>query len=95
MAAKKKSARRSGTKRRKTAPYSSTGDCSLDQVCKFLRELSDWLKWFDADYTKLRRAMCNVERKAWGESGSTAARRFCTGGGVDEPPAPTRPPVWT
>ena len=50
--------------------------CTPQEVCKYLEDLNLWLDWFWKDYRNLRVAMCNVERKAWSESGSLQSRRF-------------------
>jgi hypothetical protein len=68
-------------------------DWDFEKLCRFLVELDVWLKWFHADYTKVRIALCNVERRAWGEGGTTA-KRFCKNGPGDDPPPPPKPPTW-
>ncbi len=71
-------------------------NCTPEDACKYLEDVNRWLDWFWKDYKNLRIAMCNVERKAWSESGATLTRRFCaSGGGNDEPADPPKPPVWT
>lgn len=95
--AAKKAGKKKGRKAGKMvdAPiWEGRSECTNEEICAYLTELGKWLKWFNDDYTRLRKAVCNVERKAWGESGSTTARRFCTGGGTDEPPKPVKPPIW-
>jgi hypothetical protein len=71
------------------------GHCNLPDICSHLKELSIWLRWFDNDYTRLREAVCNVERKAWNEGTATNAKRFCTPNSGIEPEKPKKPPVWT
>ena len=94
MAAKKKQRPKAG--KMVNAPiWQGKRNCTPADVCDYLTELGKWLKWFNADYTKLRVAVCNVEKKAWGETGSTLAKRFCASGATDVPPAPTPPPIWT
>ena len=75
--------------------WAGTHDCTTAEICDYLTQLGVWFEWFHADYTKLRRAVCNVEKKAWSESGSTLAKRFCATGATEVPPAPAKPPVWT
>ena len=99
MGAKKKAAKKAAKKRNSgtmvDAPaWTGRRGCSPDEICDFLEELSEWLKWFNADYKKLRKAVCNVEKKAWGLGGATTAKRFCSHGPGDEPADPQRPPVW-
>ena len=68
--------------------------CTLDEICKYLsKDLADWLTWFWNDYKKVRKALCNVERQAFGDGTGVQAGRFCTGGGpVGEPADPVTPP---
>ena len=77
--------------------YSGTRPCTLDEICKYLsKDLADWLKKFNADYTAVRKALCNVERQAFGDGTGTAAGRFCKNGGPgSEPNNPDPPPIWT
>ena len=91
--AKKKKGHRAG--KMMSAPRYSARSCDIDTVCAYLKDLSEWLEWFEKDYTKLRKAVCNVEKKAWKEAGAVKHLRFCTGGTADDPPAPMKPPVWT
>ena len=94
MAAKKKQRPKAG--KMVNAPiWQGKRNCTPADVCDYLTELGKWLKWFNADYTKLRVAVCNVEKKAWGETGSTLAKRFCASGATDVPMPPTPPPIWT
>lgn len=67
--------------------------CTTADICKYLTQLATWLVWFQADYTKLRRAVCNVERRAWGGPGDQSLR-FCSNGTGSEPADPTPPPIW-
>ena len=69
-------------------------NCTTADLCIYLRKLATWLLWFQEDYTKLRQAVCNVERRAWGGSGDQNLR-FCQGGAGNEPADPTPPPIWT
>jgi hypothetical protein len=69
--------------------------CNVPNICKFLEDLSKWLKWFHGDYTKLRIAVCNVEKEAFASSGINAKPpKFCSGGPGNEPAPPPPPPVW-
>jgi hypothetical protein len=95
----KKSVKKKGAVKKKTASktgYGKNHPCTLPEVCDFLAELSDYLKnEFLPDYTKLRQAVCNVERVAIDEKPSSAGLRFCSGtGGGNEPPDPPPPPEW-
>jgi hypothetical protein len=69
-------------------------NCTTADICNYLKKLTVWLIWFQADYTKLRRAVCNVERRAWGGPGDPSLR-FCTNGPGSEPADPTPPPIWS
>lgn len=68
--------------------------CTTTDICKYLQKLAAWLVWFQYDYTRLRRAVCNVERRAWGGPGDPALR-FCSNGTGSEPADPTPPPIWS
>ena len=70
--------------------------CTPPNICKFLDELSRWLHHkFIPDYTALRIAVCNVEKKAFTNTGINASPpKFCIGGPVNEPAPPPPPPVW-
>jgi hypothetical protein len=69
--------------------------CDQADLCKYMKELDVWLKWFIQDYARLRKAVCNVERKAFAEGTETQALRFCTAGSHgNEPNQPTDPPGW-
>ncbi len=68
-------------------------NCNLKDICAHLTALNTYFTWFHADYTLLRRAVCNVERQAFDGNGSVLDR-FCGGGGVNEPADPVKPPVW-
>lgn len=94
MAAKKsakKAAKKSG---KKIVTKGGKKKCTTDELCKYLKDLGDWLVWFNGDYKKLRVAMCNVEKQAWGEAGATMAKRFCAPG-PNDPPDPVKAPIWT
>jgi len=69
-------------------------NCNTADICTYLKRLGIWLVWFQLDYTRLRRAVCNVERRAWGGPGDPALR-FCTNGPGSEPADPTPPPIWS
>jgi hypothetical protein len=89
--ARKKSGSRRGRAKRARRPKAT---CDITHVCAYLAALDKWLQNdFLPDYTRLRKAVCNVERKAWG-TGGTMALRFCTGGPAGEPADPTPPPIW-
>ena len=90
--APKKAAKRSG-KKSSSKSTSSGATRDLNDVLKYLEKLDAWLERFHKDYRKLRIAVCNVERKAWGET-DIRAKRFCDGGTTDTPADPERPPVW-
>jgi hypothetical protein len=70
--------------------------CNPPNICKFLEKLSYWLhQKFIPDYTALRIAVCNVEKKAFTNTGINASPpKFCSGGPVNEPAPPPPPPVW-
>ena len=68
-------------------------NCTTADICRYLTALSKWFVWFQHDYTKLRRAVCNVERQAFGGVGDPALR-FCSNGTGSEPADPTPPPIW-
>ena len=70
--------------------------CTPPIICKFLDDLSKWLHLkFIPDYTALRIAVCNVEKKAFTNTGTNASPpKFCSGGPVNEPAPPPPPPVW-
>lgn len=63
------------------------------ELCEFLVELSAWLQWFNKDYTKVRIALCNVERQAFSGTGQQS-KRFCKNGPGQDPPPPPPPPRW-
>ena len=67
--------------------------CDLPNVCNFLQSLSDYLQVFNADYKKLRIAVCNIDHEVFG-SGGNLTDRLCTGGTSGEPADPPPPPVW-
>jgi hypothetical protein len=67
--------------------------CSLANLCAYVEALSTFFKWFDADYKALRKAVCNVERRAWQEPNDPGLR-FCQGGASDEPLDPPPTPKW-
>ena len=92
MASKKSAKKKSSAKGKKKAHDSKCNDA---EICKFLADLSAWLKWFNEDYKKLRKAVCNVERQAFGDGTALPNLRFCTGGPAAEPNDPTPPPKWT
>ena len=69
--------------------------CTPENICKHLKKLGEWLDWFEMDYTRLRVAVCNVERMAWNEGTATVDRRFCHPGSGTEPDVPKKPPIWT
>ena len=52
--------------------------CNPPEICKFLEELNAYLIAFQADYTKVRIAVCNVEAKAFDNLGTQAKRLSCT-----------------
>ena len=72
----------------------ATRQCTTVDICNYLKKLAIWLVWFQADYTRLRRAVCNVERRAWGGAADSSLR-FCTNGPGSEPADPTPPPIWS
>jgi hypothetical protein len=89
MAAKKKAKK----KPKPVKPY--VRRCTPADICKFLDKLNIYLAALDADYTRLRKAVCNVEDQAFGGGGvPTKPPRFCTGGSTLEPAPPPPPPVW-
>ena len=69
-------------------------NCTTADICNYLKKLAAWLVWFQYDYTRLRRAVCNVERRAWGGPGDPSLR-FCSNGTGSEPADPTPPPIWS
>lgn len=69
-------------------------NCTTADLCTYLRKLAVWFVWFQYDYTRLRRAVCNVERRAWGGPGDPSLR-FCSNGTGSEPADPTPPPIWS
>lgn len=69
-------------------------NCTTADICNYLRKFAAWLIWFQYDYTRLRRAVCNVERRAWGGPGDPSLR-FCSNGTGSEPADPTPPPIWS
>lgn len=68
--------------------------CNTQEICKYLAELSIWLEQFLVDYARLRKAVCNVERKAYSDGDDDPFRRFCRVGHGEEPNPPVRPPIW-
>ncbi len=70
--------------------------CTPPNICKFLDALSAWLhQKFIPDYTALRIAVCNVEKKAFTNTGiNSSPPKFCVGGPANEPADPPKPPVW-
>jgi hypothetical protein len=91
--AKKRPAKKGGTRGMPEAPEGKP--CTPPEICAYLKELSVWLEGFIVDYTRLRRAVCNVEKKAWNISGHTTTDRFCSHGGAGvEPQDPQKPPIW-
>ena len=69
-------------------------NCTTADICNYLKKLAAWLVWFQYDYTRLRRAVCNVERRAWGGPGDPSLR-VCSNGTGSEPADPTPPPIWS
>jgi hypothetical protein len=68
--------------------------CETKEICKFLKELNVWLRFMETDYEALRKAVCNVEAKAFDNLG-TQGKRFCPPGGPGgDPPPPPPPPKW-
>ena len=103
-ASKKKASRRSSTSVKAAVrlpvglPEALTEDwkCTPPKICEFLEKLSKWLhEEFIPDYKALRIAVCNVEKKAFTNTGLNASPpKFCSGGPVNEPADPPKPPVW-
>ena len=88
------SAMKSAKKAVKKAASKGGTPCTLKRLCRYVKELGVFLEWFNGDYKKLRTAMCNVEKQAWGEAGATMAKRFCASG-PNDPPDPVKAPIWT
>jgi hypothetical protein len=62
--------------------------CNLPNICRFLEELSTWLQLLNTDCTALRKAVCNVEKQAFSNTGVNAVPpRFC-GDSTSEPAPP-------
>jgi len=96
---KKKSAKKSAAKKNPPSKPTYGGKkhpCTLPDVCEYLTELTDYLtNEFLPDYTKLRKAVCNLERVVFDQKPPNSALRFCSGtGGGNEPTDPPPPPVW-
>lgn len=109
MARKKAASKKKASPRRSTAaraavrlpvglPEALTEDwrCTPPNICRFLENLSNWLHLqFIPDYTALRIAVCNVEKKAFTNTGiNSSPPKFCVGGPSNEPAPPPPPPVW-
>jgi hypothetical protein len=91
---KKKSAPKKPPRMPKPPAYEDL-KCTPPKICEYLDKLGVWLKWLEADYTKLRVAVCNVEKQAFSQSGTDARPpKFCIGGATNEPLPPPPPPVW-
>jgi hypothetical protein len=101
-ATKKATKKSSSSAASKTKPPTFGGTCTPEKACKYLAELNRFFygtkgnPGFMDDYTKLRKAVCNVERQAFGMGGVPDLNlRFCKGGGTgNEPADPVKPPVW-
>ena len=69
--------------------------CSLPDICEYLERLTDeYLKKMEKDYRKLRIAVCQLDRAVFDGKGGELDKRFCKGGGSEEPGNPPTPPFW-
>jgi len=76
-----------------THPQPQPDKCNMKHVCDFMEKLSKYLQDFNADYKKLRIAVCNLDHQVFGAGGDLSLR-FCTGGASGEPADPPPPPIW-
>ena len=67
--------------------------CDLDHICNYLQSLSDYLQLFNADYRKVRIAVCNLDLAVF-HNGGNLSDTLCTGGTAGEPADPPPTPVW-
>jgi hypothetical protein len=95
-------------KRKKKTPYAwymptetaLFGDCAgkawdFDALCAYLTALDAWTAGLVADYTRLRKAVCNLEAVALLNLPADATKVFCGGGAGGDPTPPPKAPKWT
>jgi hypothetical protein len=70
-------------------------ECNLPEICAYLKLVSDHLKKLDADYKKVRFALCQLEKQVYDGTPHQHNVRFCKGSGTgNEPADPPPPPEW-
>jgi hypothetical protein len=71
-------------------------DADIQKLCDYLDYLNTWFAWFNDDYTRVRRAVCNLDKKVFVGSGwdTTGKYELCDGGSGDDYTDPPAPPKW-
>lgn len=63
-------------------------------MADYIDYLESWLDWFVDDYTRIRRAVCNLDKRIFDNVGFDDKYRFCNGGPGDDIADPPQPPKW-